>query len=692
MNFKSMGMGTKRPGSLGVMTSLAAGLFLIGALAILGGCEINKPEMPTFDTSLAIPLGVERIEVMDMVEDEEFLVVGGDSSLAFFIDGEPDTLAFDFQLSADIGSQNIQQGLGNFELPVADPMAYSFELATIWPAASGMVSQPAMVPPFPINVSSSGQDLPDIDSAVLESGGATITVTNGLPVPISADSGPDQLVLDLIDPGSGSSFATFTFPVIAAGAQSSQTADLAGVTLPGTLAVALAGGSPGSSGGIVNVSGTDAIDIAAVFENLVVSSATAVVGAQSFLTTFDTALPADYEITQAVISSGSVSLAMVNEMPVPCTALVVWPNLVDILDQPLSAVFNLAAGQSANQSIDFSGYVVMAGAQPLTSLSADVEIETPGSGGTPVTMSAGDGLNTDISGGTIVFESVTGVVPAYDVQLDTIEEQIDLPDELDGLQLTAAAMVLRLTNSAGLPGDLDLTLTGTSAAGNVRTMLVRESIVPADVRAPGVTRILLNEDNSTIIDFLNNMPETIALGGMVTVGGDGSIGTVHSNDYAVVSWEIDAPVEVIVDGSTISADPRLLDLDQDTREMIEGHALGASIQTEILNHLPVGVELSIIFSDSLATLDTDPLLTIGPLIVAAAEVDPITHTVVEAVVSRPVVELTEEQARIFGQPGLITVVEAVLPSTNGLPVRMMASDFLEIRGLVQMDIHVNDQW
>ena len=63
-----------------------------------------------------------------------------------------------------------------------------------------------------------------------------------------------------------------------------------------------------------------------------------------------------------------------------------------------------------------------------------------------------------------------------------------------------------------------------------------------------------------------------------------------------------------------------------------------------------------------------------------------------AITSRPVVELTDEQARIFALPGLVTTVEVVLPSTNGNPVRIMASDFLEVRGIVQVDVLVSDEW
>nr|MEE4269959.1 hypothetical protein [Candidatus Krumholzibacteria bacterium] len=673
-------------------TSLAIlGLWLV-SLTLVGGCEINKPEMPTYDTSVNIPLGVERIEIMDLVDDEEFLVVSGDSSLGFFIDGDPDTLAFDFELSADIGGQSVEHGLGNFNLPDADPMAYSFQLGDIWPPAAGMSGVSGIVPAFPINVASSGQEIPDIESAILASGTAAISVTNGLPVPVSAPSGPDQVILELVNPENDVVFATFTFPAIPAGGTNTQTADLAGATLPGTIAVRLQGGSRGSAGAPVTVNGSDALDIAAIFSDLVVSEADAVVESQTFHSSFATELPADYEITSATISSGSVGLALTNGLPVPCTAVLTWAELQNLEGQPLTSTFDLAPGQALSRTIDFADRLLVSGGSPLTALTAQVDIATPGSEGAPVAMSAGDGLTADISGGSIAFSSVTGIVPAYDVELDPIEEEIDLPDELDGISFTSTTMVLRMTNSSGLPGDLDLTLTGTSASGQVRSLDVQQTILPAMDRAPVVTPIVLNESNSQILDFLNNLPETITLTGQIQVGGDGATGTVRSTDFAAVSWELSAPLEVIIHGSEINSDPSEVSLDEDVRDMIGDHSLGAYIQTEILNHLPIGVELRILAGTDSTTVETAPLLVIGPLEVLAAATDPVTHTVSEAVISRPVVELTEEQARIFALPDLFTMISVTLPSTEGEPVRMMSTDFLEVRGLVRVDVHVNDEW
>ncbi len=666
-------------------------LILLAAITLLGGCEINKPEMPTFDTSLTIPLGVERIDILDAVEDEDFLIIGDDGGLSFFIDGDPDTMDFDFELSADIGSQTIEQGLGNFELSAIDPMTYAFELGQIWAPADGATDVLTVVPAFPIDVLSSAQDIPDIESATMTSGTISLTLTNGLPVPVSAASGADQLQISLEDPVSGAVVALFVFPEVPAGGASVQTFDLAGTTLPGDIRVRMLGGSQGSSGLVVNVNGTDSIEIEAQFTNLVVSSAEAVIGQQTFATSFETELPADYELEMAVISSGSVQLDVTNGMPVPCQAVMTWNKLQDLSSAPLSVVFDLAAGQSISQMVDFSGYILSSSGDPITSLVADVDITTPGSEGSSVTLSAGDGLTADLMGGTISFNSVTGLVPNYSVPIDPILEEIDLPDEMDGLELVAASMVMHVTNSAGLPADLALTLQGTSSSGNVVTMEVNEVILAAETRAT-VTDIVLDQTNSSIVEFLNNLPVNISLSGDVIVGGNGVTGTVHADDFAVISWDINAPVEVVITGTTLDGDPSALDLDQDMRDMIGDHVRGAFIQTEIQNHMPVAVELFIKAGCDTATLASAPLLEIGPLVVDAALVDPVTHIVTQSVISTPTVDLSAEDALIFSREGLHTLIEVRLPSSNGTIVRMMSTDYLEVRGAIQMDVNVNDQW
>jgi len=665
---------------------------LLTLLLATAGCEINTPEMPAFDTTFVVPLGTERLEVMDLIEGEDCLLAAADGSLGFQLDGAPDTLGLNFDLSVDIPGETINQGLGNFDLPAPAPLAYGFQLGDIWAPAAGASGVTTPVPAFPINVISTGQDIPDVVNATLSAGQLTITVANNLPVVIGANSGPDQLFLRLENPADGSLVTSITFPLIAAGATSTRSADLAGVVLPDQLAVRLSGGSPGSGGQPVTVNGTDAIAIDAAFSDLVVSAATAVVGSQTFTTNFDTALPADYEITRAVIASGNIDINLTNDMPIPSTVVMSWDQVLDLDGLPLSRTFQLAPGAAAAATFDFSGYTVQAASVPLTSLTATVNIDTPGSSGQPVTMAAGDGLSASLSAGTVTFSSVTGLVPAFTVPLDPITESIDLPDEMSGLELTAASLTLTVTNSAGIPADLDLTMSGTTAGGDVRTLTVSEQILPALGRSATVTTIVLDQTNSVILDFLNNLPETITLSGDVIAGGSGATGTVRADDFAAISWQISAPVEVVVTGATLNSDPQLMDIDADLGENIATHARGAVLRTEILNHLPMAVQLRIVAAQDTNQLDTNPLLVVGPITVAAGQIDPTSHTVSQAVSSMPVISLTAAEAQLFGLPGLFTQVEFILPSTNGQPVRVMSTDYLEFQGVVELEVLIDENF
>ena len=673
--------------------TLPAGLILLTTVLLAtAGCDINSPEMPSFDTKFVVPLGTERFEIMDAVDDEDFLLVAEDGSLGFHLDGAPDTLALDFDLTVDITGQSIDQGLGNFDLPPPAPLAYDFHLGDIWAPAAGLTGSNTIVPAFPIDVASSGQDLPDMTSATLSEGILTVTVTNNLAVPVGANSGADQIILRLENPADSSLVVRVYLPVIPAGETRTEVANLAGVVLPDQVATRLRGGSPGSSGQFVVINGTDAIAVEAAFTGLVVSSATAVVGNQTFNSSFDSALPADYEITRAVIQSGSMDIDLTNGMPIPCTAYLSWEQVRNIDGLPLVRTFDLPAGGSASSQLDFAGYTVQSNGLPLTSLPATINIVTPGSSGVPVTLSADDGLTASLSSGVIAFSSVTGVVPAYEVPLDPITESIDLPDEMSGLELTAANLTLTLTNSSGIPADVDLTLTGTAASGTTRSIVVNEQLLPAIGRAAATTTIVLDQANSGILDFLNNLPESITLDGNVIAGGSGEVGTVHADDFAVIGWDISAPVEVVITGATLDSDPEAVDIDTDLAERIATHARGAVLHAEILNHLPMGVQLRIVAAQDTNQLDTNPLLIVGPVSIAAALTDPLTHAVSEAVTSTPTISLTEAEARVLGLPGLFTRVEAILPSTNGQPVRVMSTDFLEFRGVVELEVLIDDEF
>jgi hypothetical protein len=149
-------------------------------------------------------------------------------------------------------------------------------------------------------------------------------------------------------------------------------------------------------------------------------------------------------------------------------------------------------------------------------------------------------------------------------------------------------------------------------------------------------------------------------------------------------------VDVMVEQSQLFGDTEALDLDQDGRDMLRDHVGGAELQLEVLNHLPLGIEARVLFGTDSLTVKEQPLLAIGPIAVAAADVDPVTRAVSVARTSRPLVTVSAADVQLLATEGLLSVLEVVLPSTDGQAVRILTTDYVTVQGLVYLDVEVSD--
>lgn len=665
--------------------------WLLPLPALLAACEIADPQLPTFTTRLALPIGDERLDVMELVEDQDYLVALADGTLGFTVAGAPDTVALDFDLGADLPAQSLASSLGTFDLEPAAPEPFAFGLGGIYPPAALLDGTTTVVPPFSFATASDPAPLPDLESAHLTAGTLVVSVDNGLPVAVSGPAAAEPVRLRLLDPAAGTILAEVDFGAeIPAGGRATGTADLAGVVLPAQVAVELSGASPGSDGRLVTVDAQAPVTVAAAFADVAVDAAEAVVGAQAFGTELAVDLPPDYRVLSARIAAGAVAVSLASDLPIPCRAAVTWPQVRTPAGNVLAVTVDLAAGGYGEVPVEFAGCTVAAGAAPLTALTAVVEVTSPGSGGRVVALQAAQAVRVDVSAGRLGFAEITGEVPAVSFDLEPLTEAVDLPDELAGVALTAAALVLQVTNSAGVDAVADLLLEGTSAAGATASLALRETLAGYGEPTRGVTEIVRDETNSTIVAFLNNLPVSVSLGGTVTAGGPGQVGTVRPGDRATVAWRITAPVEVTVAGSVIHGDPEPLDLDQDARDLIRDRAGAAEVLLEIGNRLPVAIEARLLFGADTTAITTAPLLAVGPVAVAAGAVDPVTHRAVAVTTSTPTVALDAAEAKLLAVPDLYAVVEVTLPGTGGAPARIMTSDYVTFRGLIRLDVEVSE--
>lgn len=668
----------------------AAALAAAVALPALTGCEIEEPALPTFSTRIAVPLGLHEFTVAELVEDQENFHALADSVLGFSLEGDTTALDLDLDLSADIAGEEVETVLGVIELPAAPPLDFGFTLEEIFPGAGSLPPGPVPVPAFDFDLESDPADLADITSAHVQSGGLRVTVRNDLPIPVSGDAPPALLTLGLLDPADGSVLASADFDgAIAPGDSAVALMDLADVWLPDAVAVHLLGGSEGGFAAD-GLSPDDGLSITVELLSLVVDQAEAVIGEQTFTDGGELALPDDLGVIHAGLESGVLGLELSSDLPIPCTVTLGFPEIATADGQPVSLELDLPASSTASTRVDLAGGAIASpDGEPIAALGWTVDIVSAGSEGVPVTIAATDRIAAAILPTTLSLSEVTGVIPEEVYVLDPVSESLDLPDELEGLHLRAAAVTIDIVNGTGIAGDIDLALSGIDALGDTTTVTAVARIAADDTRGTRTT-IVIDESNSDIEDLLSALPETFVFRGEVRIGGPDEIGTVRPGDSAEVTWRVDAPLQLAIDPTEFEQDPEPLDLDADTRDALDEHLVQAELLAEIANGLPVGVQVSLLVGADEATTLSDPTLTIGPLDVTAGVVDPVYRWVTEPGVSTHEIALSAAQVSAITAPGAHMAVVAALPGTDGEDVIVRICDGVGVRGALSAEVLVSD--
>ena len=666
-----------------------AAAVLLAACLAAAGCEIADPALPVFTTRLSVPIGTHELTVLELIEDQDYVAAGADSVLAFGAEGDTTSVALDLDLTAELDGLDAAAELGSFALPDQPPRTAGFTLAEIAPELAGLPPVPLPVPAFTIDLQSEPAPLDRLESARLAAGRLEVRLRNGLPVPVSGAAAPQRIVADVLD-GAGAVVTTVVFDgEIAPGDSAVALADLAGALLTGGLAVRLQGGSPGAASAVVTPAAS--LSVTMLLTGLVVDEATARVEALSFRESGGADLPDDFGVLSATVGSGALDLALSSGIDLPCAARVTFPQMRDRAGDTLIVRLDLPAGGDRRAVVDLAGCTITAdGGDPLTRLTYDVEVGSPGSGDGVVTLSADAGLSATIAPLILAFAEVQGVFPLEVFDFAPRTEPIDIPDELSGVRLASATLVVDVFNGTGIGGEVELSLVGRNADGETAELSVVAEVAPARSGSEARTTIVLDENNSNIAELLSILPEELTFAGAVSVGGDGWVGTVHPGDRARACWRVDAPlrVELLPSISTFDAEP--LDLDDDVRGDLDRHLESAALTAVIDNHLPFGVDVTLqVGPDSLSAL-TSPELVIGPLAVSAGLLDDVGGYVATATASRHVVTLDREQIRALTRPGAFTAAVASLPGTGGRLVTLRSVDRVSVSGALTAEITVSE--
>ena len=647
-------------------------VLVVVVLLTLVQCSVKKPESPQWITTFNLPM-VNRTYGM-----EELVGKIGEESLAFDSLGN---LSFSFTEPVDTVtlSDNVLSTDNMYFVTGKDLGVVDIDPPPTVPVAVGLFSIVGLASPLSgdsANLSAAGFNLTNgvsasstFSEASVDSGGIWAVVGNNLGVSL------DSIVVQVYDLDSLRSVAVDTFPVpLSSGLTDSVELDLNGKEVSDNLRLLVFCYTPG---GLVDSASTRSITSRISFsDRFTVSYAMTTVPSFSRQYVSSVALNEPDQIDSAGLTQGNVHITLSNETFVPADLVV---TLVDIYDNgtPVSAGRTVAAGAYTVIDIPLAGMTLIPSGPPDSQL-VDIRMEfiSPGSGSFKVPIRYDDQftLNADMTG--LEFDYVSGFFTPKVAAFDSLQQNIDVSDGFDSLQFANAVISITVDNHFSLSGDAALMLIG----DNGKSLNLSG---PLDANAESV----ITRSDAAVADFLFPMPGTIDIAGSATLAGGGEIGTITNGDFMTGQFTVFAPLEVIVNATTIETEFSTEEIDQNDIESITDHVQEARFVYTIDNHLPIGASVNILFGPDSATLLANPELVIEALEVGSAPFGSDGLATGEQSTGSKEIILDEIDVQILKNPTLYIAQQISLESSGGQTIKFSPNDYLSISGRIEVQYY-----
>ena len=304
-------------------------------------------------------------------------------------------------------------------------------------------------------------------------------------------------------------------------------------------------------------------------------------------------------------------------------------------------------------------------------------------------------------------------------QIDGLE---DLSSQLDGLEFTQAKLSIDYTSNIGIPTTIYAAIMGvdgdgeefflTGLDGSDKQVLDSDNITgllkngaalstnqlikfSLDTPPSGQTitsSIEFNGDNSTVVDFLNNLPNEIRFIGKAIINEDGEAATIATPLEFSPSFAVDLPLAFKTTTAATYSDTTETDALENLPNPDDEGGLtikGGQIIINYENGLPLGFGLDLEFLDaSQSTITTIPLSNEDPIELSAAGVDAVTRYVTSPAISSTILSLSKAQFDELHKTKSV-VISARLNSSNNEEVKIKTTDYISISISVSLQMETN---
>ncbi|MCH9032278.1 MAG: hypothetical protein IIB00_08480 [candidate division Zixibacteria bacterium] len=635
-------------------------------------CSIEKPESPSWVTSLNLPLMNRQYDMPELIEriDEPTLSVDSLGNPQFLYEQDLDSIGVGPSMTVSDISRTVSEALGEIQvnLDQIPPSTVSF---------ADLLSYPiGVIPPVSFDFIHDTPVMTTFDSMTIAVGSILISIQNNLGLTL------DTVSIELFD------LVTF-LPISAgmmpgglpAGATDTIEIPLTNNTISNRLRLQVHAHTIG--GTLLSLSDKDITTQIFFSDPFTISRGSVQIPEITKNFVEVVALDAAHRIDSATLVTGELKLVLANKTGVSANMIVSLPDFV-LNGASLTLSSQVAASSVDTILVDVSAYTLAPSDQTLPqdiSILIDVVIDSSAPG--TVTISATDTIRVIASIRNLSFDRIKGVFSSVTTILDPIVETIDIPTGFDSVQLTAATLTLGIENGSKLSGSLNIVVN----ANNGKSLNITGTIQPGSRLAPQLTEIV----ESDIAAFLNPIPSEFTVSGSVTFGDGTTVVEVTASDFIRSSIKIESPLELAITSSTVEGDISSSTIDTADIKIITDHLIEARLNATITNRLPLGLTVNLLLSGDSATLYSAPELVVGPITVVPSPVD-VNGIAIDSVSSSVVIVLDSVDIQILMNDTLYIGQLITLQSAGGQPVRLVAADYIIVNASAEIDYKFNGEF
>jgi len=698
------------------MPQLMRRIIFFNALILFIGlirCSIENPKTPRFDSELSIPITAKKYEMRQLAEENDNLFADENNRFGFLLEGDLDTVNVIDLLKYDESLTDEDKfDFGLFKISASnsfDDSSLTFQ--SFWPAANNFNGQKVTIPSFKFNVSSgkaSAQNFENFLFVEIDSGWATLSLTNDLPVPLGLPlqatlkdyQGNSNVEIDI-------TMIDYEFS-IQPGETIKKQVDLSGHTITNRLYIEIRGDSPGSSGETVPILvAQQRLMINLNLTEILAKNATARLS-QLEVRKSDWLKLNDEEnqiiMNEARFITAQLKLAVKSYWNLNTSFWVTVEHFFDQRNNPLGFPLYVPKNDSVSTQKNLDGWYLKADLSEGT-LNPKIKIKADGltdsTGKEMATVSFKDSLIVTATLDNVKLEYVRGIVNRLKVELDSSAQEVDLDYEIPDLKFRNTEAQLDIYNKIAFPIELNLSFLGRRQSGKEEKFEFRQKVVEPAIMIEdqfdsqeNVTRFHFKDEQ--LDRLINIIPEEIEVSGHGFIGQFGTVGQATKNDYIYGKYSLKAPFEFALEDTIINFDttylqinppdwnqPKMSGVDYELNSDLTNKILDGKFWSVTANKLPLAINailkidtvVSRIFSDSTCVVEKSAAIR---SVLATSE-----GKTIRAVKDTLFFPLNAREIEIFkndtDQPKTVVVgLRFQLAGTNGQYIQIFADDYFEI--------------